>query len=127
MPSVLTPGRRPLQFILREANGQRSRDNLTILSGGALLAGQLSVLVASTGKVIPLVASPTYATGDKVVLPCYAYNAAGADVMGAFVTRDAELIEEDLIYPAGISGPNKLAAVAKLAEAGLIIRPASYI
>lgn len=127
MTNVLRGGVRPLAFLLREASGSRSRDNLTLALGEKVLPGQVCGIVTATGEVAPYDPTEDDGTQNAAVIPGYAYDATAAAVMGAYVTRDAELIEDALIWPAGISAPNKAAAILALKAQGLIVRPRSYV
>lgn len=126
--TIVTPGPRPLLFLLTEANGQRSRANKTIPSGaGIIVSGQVCATVTATGAVVPLAPAASDGSQNANCISMYKYNATSAAVMGAFIDNDAEVKEEELVWPVGISGPQKLAAVASLRAAGIKILAASYV
>ena len=126
--TIVTSGPRPLMFLLTEANGQRSRANKTIPSGsGVVVSGQVCAIVTATGAVKPLAAGASDGTQTAACISMYTYDATSAAVMGAFIDADAEVIEEELVWPVGISGPQKLTAVADLRKAGIKILPASFV
>ena len=114
---VLTSGLRPGAFVLQES-GSRSRDNLTVLNGQNLKPGEICGIITATGKVKVL--TPGASDGSEVaaVIPLYPYYANGADLMGAFVTTDTEVIEDALIFPVGISSPNRAAAIVAAISTG---------
>lgn len=128
MPNKLVGGLRPGDFILSEDDrvGAASRDNLTF-TGGKFLPGQVCGIITASGKVVPLNPAASDGSDDAAVLPVYAYDATSADVMGVGITRTATVKEDGLIWPEGISGPNKAAAIAQLAARNIIIRPRSYV
>lgn len=127
MSKVLTPGLRNGQFLLTPATKTRSLDNLIIKAGVKVQPGQVMAIETSSGKVVPLNTAGTGGADVAKVLPLYAYDATDEDVMGAFVTRDAELIGPELIWPEGMSGSDRLAAIEELKAEGLIVRPESYV
>lgn len=127
MVNVLRGGVRPITFLLREANGSRSRDNLTIASGNTVKPGEVCSIVTATGQVVPLNAAGADGSETAAVIPLYGYDAENAAVMGAFASRDCEVIEDALIWPNGISAGDKASAIADLAARGIIIRPRSYV
>ena len=127
MPNVLRGGPRAGDFILSEANNNRSRDNLTIASGNTVVMGEVCGIITVGGQVAPLDTAAADGSDEAAVISIYAYDASGAAVMGAFITRDAEVKEDGLVWPEGISAGDKTAAITQLAARGIIIRPRSYV
>lgn len=127
MVNVLRGGLRPGAFILREASGSRSKDNLTLANGQVVQPGQICGIVTSGGQVKALNTAASTGEDDAAVIPIYAYDASSGAVMGAFITRDCEVIEDALIWPNGISAGDKATAIAQLAARGIIIRPRSFV
>lgn len=127
MSKVLRSGPRPGDFILSEEPHQFSRDNLTLKSGNVVKPGQVCGIITATGQVVPLNTAASDGSDVAAVLPIYGYDATEAAVMGAFVTRQSQLKEDGLIWPAGISGADKKSAIAELAAHGIIVRPRSYV
>lgn len=127
MAQVVYSGLRPGAFILSEAEGARSRDNLTIKAGNVTAPGLVLGKITTGGKLVPH--DPGASDGSEVAhsISIYAYDATAADVMGAILTNDAEVIEDGLIFKSGISGPNKAAAIAALLAQGIKVRPKSYV
>lgn len=119
----------PGDFILGEDDtiGGLSRDNLTIASGQVLKPGQICGIVTVGGQVKALNTGASTGEDDAACIPIYAYDATGAAVMGAFITRNATVKEDGLIWPNGISAGDKAAAIAQLAARNIIIRPRSYV
>jgi len=126
MANIVKPGPRPLMFLLTEATGNRSRDNKTVAAGSVVVSGQVCGDVTATGATKPLNVGAS--TGEQVAssISCYRYDATTGAIMGAFITSDAELIEEELYWPVGITPTQKLAAVEQLRTRGIKIRPASF-
>lgn len=90
MSQVFTEGRHPAEFILAEANGNRSRDNGIIAAGLAVLAGTvLGLIAANTGAVT--VGAPAFSgTGNGALTK--ANPAYGAGVLEG--TYRIQLIDE---------------------------------
>lgn len=127
MVDVLRGGLRPGAFILSQALHNRSLDNLTIAAGQTLQPGEVCGIITAGGQVSALNPAGSNGSDDAACIPIYAYDASGAAVMGAFITRDAEVIEDGLIWPEGISAGDKAAAITQLAARGIIVRPRSFV
>lgn len=107
--------------------------NVTITNHGNYTTAPTAVFTASaglTGAAAPITltdVSPSDGSDDVAAISIYGYDASEADVMGAFVTRDAEVIEDALVWPEGILAADKLVAIQQLKDRGIIIRPRSYV
>lgn len=80
-------------------------------------------VAAGSGKVVPLNTSAT--DGSQVaigVVVRQATETASLDAPVVVVERQAVLLSDGLIWPSGISDPNKATALAQLAALGLIVR-----
>jgi hypothetical protein len=121
MPAI-SEGRHTAEHILSEANGHLSRDKVTILSGQTVVPGQVLGKVTASGKFKAL--TPGASDGSEVALAIAyaAVVASGADAPGVVTARSAEVNGPSLTWPAGISAPDKTAAVAALATAGILVR-----
>ena len=122
--TTFTETRRAAEFVLSEANGMRSRDNIIIASGQGILApGIVLGKVTATGKYK---ASPdTGATGEQVAtaILLYGVDATAADVAVAAITRQAEANVNILSYEATVNDATKRTAKAtQLAAVGIIVR-----
>lgn len=65
--TVFTEARHPGEFILTEANGQRSRENVTIGASQTIVAGTLLALLASAGGVTTAAAAVAGNTGNGTI------------------------------------------------------------
>lgn len=102
-----------LEFLLSEANGQRSRDNGT--TSAAVTAG--AVLEADGANWKPIAnAAPA---GKTLAIACA--DAASGDKV-AIIARDAEVDGNTIAWGALVAGVNRTAAIAILAAAGILIR-----
>lgn len=111
-------------FILSEANGTRSRENIVVSSvvAGALEAGTVLGKNTATGEYAQL--DPGSTTGEQTAAGIlYArVDATNGDVAGVAVVRDAEVNQHELVWPDDISTAQQDAAIASLAGLGIILR-----
>lgn len=127
--TVFTEGRHAAEFILSEANGQRSRANGVVVSGQDLAAGQL-VELDGTGKLTAFTALEdtsgaliTEAIGILLSPVDASPTGADADVPAAYIARDAEVNVNLLTFPPESSaGGEQAAGIASLASLGIIAR-----
>lgn len=128
MVAKLVSGVRPGEFIISEAPGAKSRDNLMMKMTATLVErGTVCGKITASGLVVPL--APGASDGSEVasVLNIYRVDASAGNTMFAALTSDAEIISDDLIWPAGISAPQQTAALAQLNAIGFKVRPPSYV
>ena len=65
--TVLIEGRHPGEFLMTEANGQRSRENITIASGGGIIApGTVLGKITATGKYLASAVGATDGSGGPL-------------------------------------------------------------
>ncbi len=122
--ATLTEGRHTAEFILTEASGLRSRDQIKVASGsGKLSPSQLLGKITASGKFAPH--DPTASDGSEVAVAVLysAVDASTADAEGVAVVRDCEVKGAELVYHADIdTEAEKLAVHASLAANGIIVR-----
>jgi hypothetical protein len=128
--TVFNEGRHPGEFLLTEANGQRSRENITIASGSGIIApgtvlGKFTS-GANEGKYGPApaaAADPDVGNQTAVAVALYGCDATSADANIAAVARDAEVNGKTLTYASTVNDDAKKAAkIAQLAAVGIIVR-----
>lgn len=109
-------------FIRSEANGMRSRENVTLASGNNLKAGTILGLHASTGKysIVDINGSNGLETSKAILLSDA--DASGGDLRVAVLARDAEVQKAELTYAAGASAAQKTTFDADLLAVGIIVR-----
>ena len=128
MPTYTDTGTRNAGCILSEANGHRSRANITILAGSGILApgtvlGKITATGATQGKFRPASPGATDGSQTAVAVLLYGVDASAADAWVAGLVRDAEVNGKTLVYDPSISTQAlRLAADAQLAAAGVIVR-----
>lgn len=119
---VITQGRNPAEFILSEANGQRSRAGAVILNPAVVRPGMILKRVAATTD-----AAENYvqiaAAGEGDAIAMYAAApAAGDDAAIAVIVRDAEVNGHLLEWPGGFDAAAKTTNMARLATLGILVR-----
>lgn len=119
---VLNETAHPAEFIVSEANGRRSRDVVTVAAAADLPPGTVVGRITASGKVVRLAPAADNGSEDAYGVLLYPAAAASADDKVTAIVRDAELNGTMLAWPAGISGPDKAAAIAALEARGLIVR-----
>ena len=114
-------------FIISEANGFRSREVATVVSGQNLVVGEV-VQLDVNGK---LTAADGIPNSDDLALDTAvvgimhaAVDASAADVANAvYIARDAEVNDADITYPDETSpGTEKEQTVASLLLVGIVTR-----
>ncbi|WP_298233637.1 head decoration protein [uncultured Azohydromonas sp.] len=120
--TTLTEQNRTGDFLLSEANGSYSRENEILAAGQHLQAGTVVARLTATGKFTAL--APTAETGaeDAAGILLATTNATDADTAVVVVSRAAEVKADALVWPAGITTNQKTAAIAQLAELGIVLR-----
>ena len=122
--TVLTEGRHPGEFLMTEANGQRSRDSITIASGAGIIApGTVLGKITASGKYLASAVSATDGSETAVAIALYGCDAITSDVAVAAITRDAEVYGHILTWrPDRSHAGEKAAPQADLASVGIIVR-----
>jgi hypothetical protein len=126
--TILTEAARTAEFLQSEANGYRSRDEVTVTvpANTTILPGRIMGKITATGKFVPQDADGTD-NGTRepaAILYSAVTNSTGsaADVTGVVVARDAEIKSANVIYDPAANDAAKLTANAALAAFGIIVR-----
>lgn len=116
----------PLEFLISEANGQRSREQVTLLAAqGDLVPGTVLAKVTATGKYVPYdddANGTTAGVGIAAGILCYAAPNNAADQQVTIIARDAEIKSAALTWEASNDSTEKAAGLADLASIGIIAR-----
>lgn len=110
------------EFIVSEANGTRSREKITLLSGESVAAGAVLGKVTASGKYIPRIAAAVDGSEVAAAVAWDAIDASAADVDGVVVFRDAEINGAEIGWEAAISAPNLALGITELAAVGIVVR-----
>lgn len=121
----ITEGRRDDDFIVSEANGYRSREEVTIEAAAmaaVLEPGTVLAKRTSTGNYARFAVAGADGTGTAVAIVRERHAISAAVDVGTIIARDAEVKEHMLVWPAGITGPQIAAAIVQLNAVGIIAR-----
>ncbi len=124
---ALTEGKHTGEFILSEANGNRSRDIVvvTVPANTTLEPGHVLAKLSATGKYTEYDNAGSDGSESAAgVLYGALTNDTGApvDIDGVVVNQDAEVRGADLAWKAGLSDNDKTAGKADLLALGIKVR-----
>jgi hypothetical protein len=80
---AFTESRHAAEFILSEANGQRSRDTVTVISGQNLKAGTVVGKITASGKYTAVTAAAADGSQNGVAIVIYPVDATAGDTKAA--------------------------------------------
>ena len=122
--TVLIEGLHPGAFLMTEANGQRSRENITIASGAGIVApGSVLGRVTATGKYVVSAVGATDGSQTPAAINIYGADASAEVASVSAIVRDAEVNGRCLVYHADRDQPaEKAAAHEALKSLGIIVR-----
>ncbi len=125
--TTLYEGSRPGEFILSEANGQRSRETITIPANQTIPANSLIQQTNTADEeedpVLVIGAYDPDSEGEIIGIAIYGVaTGAGETAQVAAIARDAEVNGHCIAWPEGTSDEQKATAAAGLAEIGIIVR-----
>jgi hypothetical protein len=99
-----------------------SLEIVVILSGRMLEAGAVLGRIAESGKCVALAPSEDDGTETAAGVLWDGVDASDGDRKGIAITRTAAVRADALLWPDGITSPQKAAALAQLAAAGIKAR-----
>lgn len=125
--TVFTESRGAAAFILSEANGHRSRENVTLDGGNTgdtiLRAGTVLGKLTSGGKYVASPATGGDGSEGGFAILIYDVDISEGDVVASVIARDAEVNGNCLVFDSTVDDANKEATkAAELAEVGIIVR-----
>ena len=121
--TTFTEGRHAAEFVLSEAQGQRSRENVTQDESTVLAAGQVVGKVTASGEYAQHDQDASDGTEAAAGIALYAKTTgAGAPVAISIIARDAEVNGELLVWQDDITGGEITTHSAELAALGIIVR-----
>ncbi len=106
-------------FMISEANGTLSRENITILAGSgavrALTAGMVLGKVSASQKYVQFDQDAVDGSQNAAGILLTDVTAPdGTDAKGAAIVRSAEVNSAEIVWPSDITGPEQTAAEAQL-------------
>lgn len=121
MVTLTDTGLRAGSFIMSEAVGQRSRENIVVASGQNLPAGAVVGKLTSGGKYSEYSSGAGDGTATAVGILIYPTDATDGDTPASIIARDAEVNKYQLSWGSE-SGADIDAAIVELAARGIICR-----
>lgn len=111
-------------YIVSEASGYRSREQIVIASGsGKLKAGTVLGKITASGKYAPFNPAGENGTQTAAAILYEGCDATSADVRRTITARDSEIHADVLHWGTGVTTDNhKTAALASLAASGIVAR-----
>lgn len=109
-------------FILSEANGSRSRDVITVVSGQNLKAGAVLGRITASGKYKAYDNAAADGSQAAAGVLYDDVDASAADAKGVAILRDAEVNGGELVYAVGQDQTSKDASVVDFAALGILVR-----
>lgn len=107
----------------REFDPLFNRETVTIVSGQNLACGAVLGKITASGKYTEL--DPAADTGeeDAAAVLLFDADASDGDVEAVVLKRGPAVVADgNLIFPDGISSPNRAAAITALADLGIVAR-----
>lgn len=120
--ATLTEGQHAGEFLVSEANGTRSRETVTILSGENLEASAVLGKVTASSKYKEYDPAAVDGSETAVAVLFDAVDASAADKAGVAIVRDAEVNAGELVWFAGATANQKATGEADLAAVGIVAR-----
>jgi len=125
--STKTEGRHTAEFLISEANGFRSRDEVTVTvpASTTLAAGFVLAQLSVSGNYVPYdnAGSDGSEEAAGVLLEELVNDDdAPADIEGTVINGDAEVRESDLEWTDGLTDNDKAAALVDLRAVGIKAR-----
>lgn len=124
--ATLTETNRSLEFLASENNGDFAREAGTLISGQNLRAAAVLGLITASSKFTALAPAAADGSQNAIAILCYATDASGGDRPCAVVRGgpgvSVEVNGNLLVWPAGITAPQRTTAIANLLANGIKIR-----
>jgi hypothetical protein len=109
-------------FLVSEANGHQSRDQVTLGGGALVLAGTVLGAITASGVFAPLNTGASDGSQTAAGILFGTRDTTSANKQAVVVLRNAEINASELIWPAGATGPQIATATGQLKALGVILR-----
>lgn len=120
--TTLTEGQRRGEFIIHEVGEGHFREIGTLTSGQDLEAGTVLGKVTASGKLVQLAPAASDGSQNACGILYDSVNAADGDLPSLYLARLAVVNGAEIVWPAGITAPQKAAAIAALHALNVIVR-----
>jgi len=117
---ILKEGVHAGAFVVSEANGYRSREQIDIAAAQELVPGQVIEGGAGGWTAFSGATAPGASIG---ILLDYVVTATGQTAKATVFTRDCEVNGGELVWDTSLGTSELAAGIAGLAAAGIIVRP----
>lgn len=117
----LSEGRHTGEFLISEAPGKRSRENVTIVSGQDIGAGQVLGKITASSKYTALDQGASDGSQTAAGILLGACDATDGDTAAAIIARDAEVNGETLDWGSE-SAAEITTGLAELLTLGIVVR-----
>ena len=106
-----------------EAENRFSRDEETLASGsGLVVIGTVLGKLTTGGKYVPLAPGASTGAQNAAAIILETADATSADRLVVTLKRHAQVVVQNLVWPEGITAPQKAAAIAALESMGIVAR-----
>lgn len=119
---ALTEAGKTGSCIISLANGNQSKDNVTLLSGQDLAANTVLGKITASGKYAAVDPGSPDGRATAAAILLEATDASGGDKTVAIIARDAEVIADELIWPTTSPAVDTDAGIVDLATHGILVR-----
>ena len=120
--TTLTEVNHPGGFLISEAEGNRARDDVTIISGQNVNAGTVLGIITASGKYTQYDSNASDGSETAKAIAYNACDATGGDTVAAVIARDAEVNGDELLYSISSPAQDTAGAIVDLAAVGIIVR-----
>ena len=119
---VQSEGKYVGDWLKHEEDNLYSRDKATVVSGQNLGTGTVVGIITASGKVTQLAPAASDGSQNAAGVLLLAVDASAADKQGVIVARHAICSDKGIVWPGGITAPQKTAAIAQLKTLGILVR-----
>jgi hypothetical protein len=101
-----------------------SRETVTVISGQNLTLGTVVGKITASGKVTILAPAAVDGSQNAYGVLIEDVDASAADKLSTVIRREASLADSKIVYPGGITAPQKATALSQLEAVGITVRTA---
>lgn len=120
--TTFTEGRHPAEYIVSEANGTRSREVVTLITGQKLGPGTVLGKITASGKYTILAPAASDGSEAAAAVLFDHIDATTADRAAVITARDTEVKSAALVWPTGATTNQKTTALGQLRALGIVAR-----
>lgn len=124
MPTTITQGIQPSDWLKAEAPSDYSREQGTLITGaGVVKSGTVLGRITATGKLTTRTIAAADGSQNPVGLLLFTTDATSADQRVAYIARDAIVAHQSLTRGADVdTAPERATENAALAAFGILVR-----